>query len=144
MTEEVLKEVRKFNETDRNLAMWYFSHPYSHPDPKVVQHRVALLEQCFSHVVLEFNGIVPFSPVLNTTEILRKLRIESPPEGWYAFDLVHIKRLNRFKGDRLIVIQMEDWESSLGVALEVATAEALGIPVSYHTVEELLSDDPPF
>ena len=55
-----------------------------------------------------------------------------------------MKRLNRFKGDRLLVLEMDGWESSVGVGLEVATAEALRIPVSYHSVPELLSDEMPF
>ena len=139
MTEEVLKELRKFNETDRNLALWYLSCPYWHDDPAVRQERIDLLGQCYRHIILGFNGVVPFAPVLDTTGIQAKLRIHSPPEGWYAFDLVHVKRLNRFKGDRLTVIEMEGWQSSVGVGLEVATAEALGIPVSYYSVPELLS-----
>lgn len=141
MTEEVLREVRKFNETDRNLALWYLSCPYAHRDPEVVRERIALLERCYVHIMTEFNGVVPFSPVLNMIPIQEKLRIESPPEGVYAFDLVHVYRLNRFKGDRLAVLQFEDWESSVGVALEVATAEALGIKVLYYTVDQLLSDE---
>lgn len=140
MTEEVKNELIKFNQTDRKASLWYLSCPYSHPDPVVMKHRIQQLRMCVVHIVKEFKGVIPFSPVLYTIDI-QKSGIESPPEGWYAFDLAFLYRFNVLKGDRLAVLQFEGWESSVGVALEVATAEALGIKVLYYTVDELLSGE---
>jgi len=143
VTEEVRNELIKFNQTDRKASLWYLSCPYSDPDPAVVKHRIEQLQVCVAHIISEFNGVIPFSPVLYTVGI-QKSGIESPPEGWYVFDLGFLYRWNVLKSDRLIVLQFDGWESSVGVALEVATAEALGLTVLYYTVDELLSDGPPF
>ena len=81
MTEEVFKELRKFNEVNRDLALWYLSCPYWHDDPTVRENRIDLLGQCYRHIVLEFDGVVPFAPVLDTTGIQAKLRIHSHPKA---------------------------------------------------------------
>ena len=45
---------------------------------------------------------------------------------WYEFDLRILCRC-----DRLVVLMLDGWRESKGVALEIAEAERLGMPIEY-------------
>ena len=54
-----------------------------------------------------------------------------PPQGWYAFDLQFLAR-----SDELLVLQLPGWEESKGVLVEIAAAQARGIPIRLMPLEE--------
>ena len=135
----MLEELKKFTESKREPgSLWYIASPYSHPDPKVVEARVRELKECVASMIENYSAAVPFSPVLYTLS-LQESGLESPPEGWYAFDLAFLR-----KADRLIVLELEGWESSIGVALEIAFAQSRGLQIDYYTRAQLLAEDIPF
>lgn len=132
-------ELTKFVTNEASLGSFYYiASPYTHPDPKVQQQRVADVAKAVKHIALEWNGIVPFSPILYTSTLVAD-GLENVPGGWYHFDLSFLR-----KADCLMVLQLEGWESSIGIAIEIAFAEARGMRIVRYTLEELLSDDPPF
>lgn len=134
------EELRKFTEFKREPgSLWYIASPYSHPDPKVVEARIRELKECVAYVIENFHFAVPFSPVLYTHSIQESGIVVSPPEGWYAFDFAFLR-----KADRLIVLELEGWETSVGVALEIAFAQSRGMQIDYYTKAQLMAEDVPF
>ena len=134
------EELKKFTESKRGPgSLWYIASPYSHPDPKVVEARVQELKECVTSMIENYSSAVPFSPVLYTLSLQESGLVGSPPEGWYAFDLAFLR-----KADRLIVLELEGWESSIGVALEIAFAQSRGLQIDYYTKAQLLAEDIPF
>lgn len=134
------EELKQFMEYKGSIgSLWYIATPYTHPDPKVVEKRVKDTEDCVVHIIKSFHDVVPFSPILYSLSLQRS-GIENPSrEGWYAFGLAFLR-----KADRVVVMEFDGWESSIGVALEIAFAKAKGLPISYYTKERLLTDDIPF
>lgn len=134
------EELRKFTEARREPgSLWYIASPYSHPDPEVVEARVRELKECVAHMIENFSFAVPFSPVLYTHSLQESGVVGAPPAGWYAFDLAFLR-----KADRLIVLELEGWETSVGVAIEIAFAQSRGTQIDYYTKAQLLADDIPF
>ena len=62
-----------------------------------------------------------------------------PKKGWYLRDFDSLN-----KADRLVVLMLDGWENSIGVALEIAFALGKGLDISYFTLEQLISDEVPF
>ena len=134
------EELKKFMESKREPgSLWYIASPYSHPHPEVVKARIRELKECVAYVIENFRFAVPFSPVLYTHSLQESGVVGSPPEGWYAFDLAFLR-----KADRLIVLELEGWESSIGVALEIAFAQSRGMQIDYYTKAQLMAEDVPF
>jgi hypothetical protein len=52
-------------------------------------------------------------------------------ENWRKFDLEMLSRC-----DRVIVLKLPGWESSRGVAEEIARAKELGLPIEWMEVPE--------
>ena len=135
------QELKTFltNEAGVN-SLWYIASPYSSDDPSIVAQRVADVEKVVVQITTKYPDVSPFSPVLYTANLQEKGLASGPPRGWYAFDFAFLRN-----ADRLLVLKLDGWESSIGIALEVAFAEARGLPIYYYTLEELLSDeDVPF
>ena len=131
-----MNELKKFMEHNSEVgSLWYVASPYTHDDPEVVKHRVEECEKCVKAIIENYSNVVPFSPILYSQPLLQ-MGVESPGEGWYMFDLPFLR-----KADRLIVLKLDGWKSSIGVALEIAFARARHIPVLYYSLNELLSDE---
>lgn len=134
------KELEKFVTNEASLgSLYYIASPYAHPDLKVQKQRVVDVAKAVKHIALEWKGIVPFSPILYTSTLVADGMEAGPPGGWYHFDLSFLR-----KADCLMVLELEGWNSSIGIAIEIAFAESRGMRIVRYTLDELLSDDPPF
>ena len=122
------------NHTEPIGDLWYIASPYSHPCEHVIADRVNKVEKVVS-ALLSWDRVVPFSPVVYTHGIQKAGVV--PRCGWYHFDLTFLKR-----ADALIVLKLDGWESSVGVAMEIAFAKALDIPIRFYTYEQLVGGDP--
>ena len=116
---------------------WYIASPYSHDDPVIVRERVAAAKRVEAFMAETYGCTTVYVPIANTTE--QQKRGVKPKKGWYLYDF---DRLNT--ADRLIVLMLDEWEDSIGVALEIAFALGKGLDISYYTLEELISDEVPF
>jgi len=133
------KDIQQFiSKRPRNESsdVWYIASPYSHPDPEVVKKRVKGVTQAVKAIIENNRAVVPFSPILYADRIQQDV---TPEMGWYAFDLPFLAR-----ADRLIVLQLQGWETSMGITMEIAFALGKGIPISYFTLPELKSSGIPF
>ena len=130
------KELEKFVTNETSLgSLYYIASPYSDSDPKVQQQRVVDVTKAVKHIALNWNGVVPFSPVLYTSTLVDE-GLEDVPGGWYHFGLYFLQ-----KADCLMVLELDGWASSIGIAIEIAFAESRGLRVRRRTLEEILSDD---
>ena len=118
-------------------SLWYIASPYSHPDPLTMSQRVVDVAACVDAIVKNYDNVKPQSPILETVGMNDRGVI--PKEGWYKYDFGLLN-----KADRLIVLMLDGWESSIGVGLEIAFALGRGMPISYYTLEDIMSDEIPF
>lgn len=104
--------------------MIYLASPYSHPDPFIREQRYLAVMKVLGDMLA--NRQWAYSPIVHCHE-LKKVR-DLPPghEFWLEYDF-HI--LNRC--GVLVVVPLEGWMESKGVAAEIAEANRAQIPV-YH------------
>ena len=116
---------------------WYIASPYSHENPVIVEKRVAAAKRVEVFMAENYSRTTVYVPIANTPE--QQKRGVQPKKGWYLYDFDRLKT-----ADRLIVLMLDGWEDSIGVALEIAFALGKGLGISYYTLEELISDEVPF
>lgn len=105
----------------------YLASPYAHDSAAVRDARLEAVRYVCGKLVND--GVIVLSPMVYTGELA--LRGFHPPQGWYAFDLQFLAR-----ADELLVLQLPGWEESKGVLVEIAAAQAKGIPVRLMPLEE--------
>lgn len=71
-------------------------------------------------------GLVVFSPIAHTHGILTKCGMPNGWNYWEKFDREFIER-----SECVIVLKIDGWDTSKGVAAEIRIAEEAGIPVEY-------------
>ena len=117
---------------DYNSGLCYLASPYSHPDREVMDKRLDEITKITARLTERFgrDGMMVFSPIVYTAQLEK---ICDPPQGWYYADFQILSRC-----DRLLVIQMDGWQESKGIQLEIAFALGKGIPVKYMSPEVAL------
>lgn len=100
--------------------MIYLASPYSHPDPAVQQARHDAACRCVARFWQA--GVTAFSPVVHRG----LLDVCKAYTFWKAPDSPLLAEIGA-----LVVLRLDGWEQSVGVAAEIAHAEDMGIPVEY-------------
>ena len=106
--------------------MIYLASPYSHPLPAVRDLRFRMA--CDFAARLMAAGDVVYSPIAHSHPIAEYL----PPERtldhdfWMAMDLPVLER-----ADKVLVLRLQGWERSRGVAAEIKHATAKRVPVEF-------------
>ena len=116
---------------------WYIASPFSHEDPEIRIQREADAKRAEVFINDTYDGVRAYSPIAETADQERRGVV--PQEGWYLYDFAMLA-----KADRLIVLKLEGWETSIGISLEIAFALGRKIPIRYFTLDEILSDEIPF
>ncbi len=101
----------------------YLASPYSHPDPKIKQQRLIIVNRIVFSLMRK--GILVYSPLTHNIPI-DQLGIHGNWITWKDFDHEMLSRC-----DRLIVLKLEGWEESKGVAAEIAKAKEIDIPIEW-------------
>ena len=105
----------------------YLASPYASDSSSVREARLDAVRHVCGRLVNE--GKIVMSPLVYLGELA--FRGVHPPQGWYAFDLQFLVR-----SDELLVLQLPGWEESKGVLVEIAAAQARGIPIRLMPLEE--------
>lgn len=103
--------------------MIYLASPYSHPDARVREERFR--QACVATAELLRLGHVVFSPIVHSHPLCEF----GLPGDWSWWERVDGEMLRRC--DRVVVLMIDGWIDSLGVAAEIAMAHELGKPVRY-------------
>ena len=115
----------------RKLA--YVASPYNHSDKYVRANRVIETKNAMRELE-KIPTLKPYSPVLEG--LAMEKRGNTPPEGPYCYDMLMLS-----KSDMLIVLKLDDYNDSVGVFCEIMAASALGIPIFYITLDEILAGE---
>ncbi|MGE3807078.1 MAG: DUF1937 family protein [Gemmataceae bacterium] len=112
--------------------MIYLASPYTSPDPRIREHRFR--EACRMTAALVHAGHVVFSPVVHS-HFLADYGLPNTWAFWRGQDTVFLE-----KADVLVVLMLDGWRESVGVAGEIQIARELGKPIDY--LEPNLLDAP--
>ena len=102
----------------------YLASPYSHPDPDVRSDRAAAAMAVA--VDLMRAGLAVFSPIAHSHAIAM---IHDLPGDWGFWEAQDIPLLHH--AAELYVLTLDGWDSSRGVASEIAYARSLDKPITY-------------
>jgi nucleoside 2-deoxyribosyltransferase len=103
--------------------MIYLASPYSHPDYDERERRFTAA--CYATVQLIQSGHVVFSPIVHGHPLVwHGLPTDWP--FWERIDRDHLERC-----DEVVVLMLDGWRESVGVAAEIRFAAELGKPVRY-------------
>ena len=103
--------------------MFYLASPYSHPDVAVREQRFR--DACRAAVRLIAAGHVVFSPIVHGHPLVG----HGLPGDWPFWERIDRDHLERC--DEVVVLMLDGWRESVGVAAELRIAADLGKPVRY-------------
>jgi nucleoside 2-deoxyribosyltransferase len=103
--------------------MIYLASPYSHPDPRVREHRFRAA--CQAAASMPCDGSIVFSPIVHSHPLVAF----GLPTAWSAWERIDRAYLERC--DEVVVLMLDGWEASVGVRAEIDIARALGKPVRF-------------
>lgn len=110
--------------------LYYLASPYAHRDPAMMITRYKAAIDAVAELML--NDLVVFSPIVHNHHVNVSLHKVDESQGsrwdyWKRFDLAMLDRC-----DAVIVLMIDGWRESVGVAAEVKHAEEQGKPVYYY------------
>ncbi|MBX3435699.1 MAG: DUF1937 family protein [Pirellulales bacterium] len=108
--------------------MIYLASPYTHPSGVVRRHRY--WEACRALAGLLRAGLVVVSPIV----LGHPLVDQGLPAEWAWWEPIDRALLERC--DEVLVLTLDGWEASVGVAAEIRIAGQLGKPVRYLAPED--------
>ncbi len=103
--------------------MIYLASPYSHSDANIREQR--FFDVCRMTVTLMQQGHVVFAPIVHGHPLVGH-GLPTDWTFWERFDREHLRRC-----DELMVLRLDGWRESVGVAAEIRIAAELGKPVQY-------------
>ena len=103
--------------------MIYLASPYSHPDATIREQRFH--DVCRMAARLMQQGHVVFAPIVHGHPLVDH-GLPTDWLFWERFDREHLRRC-----DELVVLRLDGWRESVGVAAEIRFAAELGKPVRY-------------
>jgi len=108
------------------MRLTYLGCPYSHPHPTTRQERVD--DATFTAARIAISGESVFSPITHGHEMARYLPMRNlmDHEFWMAQCLPILRVC-----DQLLVLPLEGWRSSRGLAQEMQMARACMIPINF-------------
>ncbi len=109
-----------------NHSLIYLASPYSHPDDTVRQARFDAV--CRAAGRMMANGALVFSPIAHSHPIAEYRQLPTDFGYWEAFDRTILGACKA-----LVVLTLDGWEQSKGVAAEVDIALSLRLPVTFET-----------
>lgn len=107
-------------------GLQYLASPYSHADVAVKRERYR--QACVAAGRLMKRGVRVFSPIAHSVAIEEHFEGRSIEQHdfWLNQDFAVLRHC-----EKLLVLRLDGWEISKGVAAEVEFAGRLGIPVFY-------------
>ena len=104
----------------------YLATPYSHPNPDVREERFRAVNKAAADLMR--SGLHIYSPISHTHPIAMAGDLPLGWDYWQAYDRAILSACCK-----LIVLKLDGWKDSKGVAGEIAIAHELGLDVEYHS-----------
>jgi len=102
----------------------YLAGPYTDKDPKVSEQRFRALNKAAASLM--HKGFHVYCAISHTHPITLEGDLPTDWEFWKQYDTVMLSRCNK-----IVVVMLEGWDKSTGVAAEIEIAKELGLPVEY-------------
>jgi nucleoside 2-deoxyribosyltransferase len=110
------------------MSFVYLCSPYSHPDPAVREERFQAVCRAASQLMLK--GYRVFSPIAHSHPIAEHLP-EKSLGFWIEQDAAILAH-----ADTLVILMLDGWKESRGIAAEMRLAHALGIKIEHLEPED--------
>ena len=104
--------------------MIYLASPYSHEDKKVRELRYNQVMQYAAKLMMEGHAV--YSPIVHNHPMAEIYSMPTDWKFWYRQDSDMLKR-----ADKVLVLKLQGWMTSIGVRAETALAASLGIELEY-------------
>ena len=104
--------------------MIYLATCYSHTDPSVMEARFDAA--CRIAGALMAQGEIVFCPIAMSHPIAVRCNL---PGGWEFWNRQAREMIAH--ASKVLVVKMEGWQESVGIAGEISIALELGVPVEY-------------
>lgn len=111
------------------MSLTYLASPYSHKDKSVMAYRYQQAVKCAGKLMSR-NGFKIFAPIVHSHPISLELDRAVDHEFWMKQDIAVLKHCAN-----LLVLNLDGWDVSKGVAQEIAIAHAIQIPVNLVNVD---------
>lgn len=108
------------------MTLVYLASPYSHPSPLVKAQRFEAVCRVAGRLMKK--GVCVFSPIAHSHPIEQHFE-DGSPEGhdfWLRQDFAILERASK-----LMVLKLDGWEASRGVAAEIEFARVNSIPFEF-------------
>ncbi len=115
------------------MELTYIAAPYSHEDPEVVKQRMEIIYGVMAFFSKEKNMHV--TTPLFMHELVERRPMPSDFEFWQTYCLNLLKRC-----DRMVVLKIDGWEKSSGVAGEIEFCKMNNIPVDYWDINVIINE----
>lgn len=106
------------------MSYAYLASPYMHEDPFVMELRYLHVSKVLAARLLKREWT--YSPIVHCHELAKTWSMPKHAAFWRAFDLAMLA-----KADSFIILRIDGWNESAGIAEEKFEAERLNIPVGY-------------
>jgi hypothetical protein len=110
------------------MSFIFVSSPYTHADPKVVEHRYEKVLEFTARKINE--GFVIYSPIVHCHPLAAKFDLPKEFAFWEHFDKAMIDACQE-----LWVLALDGWHESTGVEMEVQHARNIGKPIAFRFME---------
>lgn len=114
--------------------MNYLAGPYHSVHSHIKERRYNQLT--FVAAQLMKRGEVIFSPITHCHYLAQEHASFEGPDFWLTQDLAILRRC-----DKLLVLQLDGWENSVGLKREIEFATEHNIPVEYISLEDFSGKD---
>ncbi len=106
------------------MGFKYLASPYSHPNPDVQYERYTYARNAVAHLLLK--RVWTYSPIVHCHTIAAVHELPGDAAFWWEYN-----RAMLAASSGLIILRIEGWESSVGVAQELDYAKSINLPWSY-------------
>jgi len=108
-----------------NMKIAYLASPFAHPDDNIKQQRLQAVNRYAA--MCHQKGKLVYSPLTHNIPLSEAYGELASWNAWGDFDRAMLARC-----DELIVLMLDGWKESKGVAHEIQYAIDIKIPIVYH------------
>lgn len=110
------------------MSFVYLAHPYTHPDPAVMESRFQSANRIAGYLMQR--GLIVFSPISHTHPIACCCDLPRGWVYWHTFDRLYLDAASA-----MYVVMAEGWQKSKGIAGEIEIMHSLRKSIRYLTPE---------
>lgn len=104
--------------------MIYLASPYSHPEAEIRQSRYEQVERLAAQYLMK--GLTAFSPIVYGHNMAVAYDMGLAANDWWRFNAAILRRC-----EEVHVVQINGWETSIGIQQEIEFANTLHLPLTY-------------